>query len=172
MKKYFTKYEFRWAFIILLLSLLWTAFEYEMGWHDRNFKTHRYLTFLFLIPLTLSYILFLLNKRAHRFKKRFKFKHAFNSAMGLTILIALFTIPTQFLIHYYISPDYLETARNYSIKQGEMTEIQARDIYTIKNYVILFPLLYLFFGIFLSIILGLTLNRDSRKTRTKSRSRR
>jgi len=161
MKKYLTKYEFRWAIIILMLSLLWTAFEYEMGWHDRNFVYHRYFTFLFIIPFTLSYWLFLLDKKSHRFKKKFRYRHAFNSGMGLTILVALFTIPTQFLIHYLVTPDYLTEAQNYSVKSGELTTIRARDLYTITNFVILFPILYLLLGILLSMIFGSTMTQKS-----------
>lgn len=167
MKKYLTKYEFRWALIILLVSLLWTIFEYEMGWHGEDYEKHRYLTFLFIIPLSLCYFLFLFDKRSNRYKKRFKFKHAFNSGMGLTILVALFTIPAQFLIHYFISPNYLQTAQEYAVSNGEMTRLQARDIYTIENYVIFFPLVFLFTGIMLSLVLGHLLKSKSSKSRRR-----
>lgn len=167
MKKYLTKYEFRWALIILLVSLLWTIFEYEMGWHGEDYKTHLYLTFLFIIPLSICYFLFLNDKRAHRYKKRFKFKHAFNSGMGLTILVALFTIPAQFFIHTFISPNYLQTAQEYAVSNGELSRMEAREIFTIKNYVIFFPLVFLFTGIILSFVLGKILKSKSSKSRSR-----
>ena len=167
MGKYFTKYEFRWAFIILLLSLLWTAFEYEMKWHDLNFHHHRNFTFLFILPFSLCYWFFFLDKRGNRYKKRFSFKHAFNSGMALTVLVAIFTVPTQFIIHYFLSPDYLLEAKKYSIEAGELTKVEANKLYTITNFVILFPILYMLLGIFLSIVFGNILQKGKRKRRQK-----
>lgn len=165
MRKYFTKYEFRWAFIILMFSLLWTAFEFEMGWHGSNFEHHRIYTFLFIIPFSLCFWFFLLDKRGNRFKKRFRFKHAFNSGMALSILVALFTIPAQLLIHYFVTPKYFNEAQNYMVESGEMSQDQAQEFFTLSNFVILFPILYLLLGTFLSILFANILQQKNKRKR-------
>lgn len=167
MRKYFTKYEFRWASIITIFSLLWTAFEYEMGWHDVEIENHRYYTFLFLIPLTLCYYLFFLDKRGNRFKKRFKFRHGFYSGLGLTILIALFAIPCQLLVHYLVSPDYIQSAQDYAISTGEMTELEAKNTFNIFNFLLYFPVVYFLFGIVVSAVLAATMQTSSRSRRRR-----
>lgn len=161
MKKYLTKYEFRWAAIITILSLLWTAFEYEMGWHGQEIDDHRYFTFIFILILTLGYFLFFLDKRGNRYKKRFKIKHAFYSGLGLTFLIALFSIPTQYLVHKLVSPDYIETAQNYAVDSGEFTRAEARSIFRIRNFMVFFPVVYMLYGIVMSVFFALFLQRSS-----------
>lgn len=159
MKKYLSKYEYRWAFIFILLSLLWSAFEFEMGWHDARIVDHKYYTFLFLIPFGLCFLLFLLDKRSNRYKKKFRFQHAFYSGLGLTILITLFSIPTQLFIHYFMVPDYVYNAREFAVESGEMTIEQAKARFNVFNFVVFYPIMYFFGGIVLSYILAHVLRR-------------
>lgn len=173
MKKYLSKYEYRWALIFTLVSILWIAFEYEMGWHSVKIESHKWNTFFFFIPATICYFLFFLDKRSNRFKKRFKFKHAFYSGLGLTALIAVFSVPAQLLIHYFVSPDYLVNAQEYAVDSMQMTEPNAKKVFSISSFALFFPILYLLFGIFLSFIFGLLLRRVKyagfkRKKRYKS----
>ncbi|MDO5656356.1 MAG: DUF4199 domain-containing protein [Flavobacteriaceae bacterium] len=163
MKKYITKYEWRWASIITILSLLWTAFEFEMGWHSHDIDSHKYFTFFFLFFLTLGYYLFFLDKRGNRFKKRFKFRHAFYSGLGLTVLIALFSIPTQLFVHYFVTPDYLINAKDYAITSGELTSQQAGKVFKLTNFVLFFPIVYILYGILISAVFASLLQRSNRK---------
>ena len=165
MKRYLTKYELRWALIFSLLFLLWTAFEYEMGWHDEQIKNHKYYTFLFLFIASACYWFFLIDKKSNRFKKRFKFKHAFWSGMGMTLLVAIMIIPAQLLIHNLVSPDYFTEAQNYAISSKEMTKEQAKNTFNIRSFVLFYPLFYMLFGIVISVIFGLILQRDARNKR-------
>lgn len=159
MKKYLTKYEYRWAFIFTLLSLLWTAFEYEMGWHSSKIGSHKFYTFFFLIPATLCYYLFFLDKRSNRFKKRFKFEHAFYSGLSLTILIAIFSVPVQLFIHYFVSPDYLLNAQEYAVENMEVSEANAKQVFSVYSFALFFPIVYFLFGLCLSGIFGFFLRR-------------
>lgn len=165
MKKYLTKYELRWAVIITILSLLWNAFEYEMGWHDNGIASHKYYTFLFLIILTLCYYLFYLDKRANRYKKRFKFRHGFYSGLSLTILVALFSIPAQLLVHKLITPDYIDHAKDYAVQSGEMSSQQANNRFNITNFVLFFPIVYMIYGVVASFVLSLLLRKKSKRRR-------
>lgn len=167
MKKYLTKYEFRWAAIITICSLLWTAFEYEMGWHGADIEKHRYYTFFFLLILTLGYYLFFLDKKANRYKKRFKFRHAFYSGLGLTGLIALFSIPAQLLVHHLVSPDYLETAQNHAVQSGDMTHSEAKNIFKVTNFVLFFPIVYLLYGVLLSFIFSFFMRKRPKSSRRR-----
>lgn len=85
--------------------------------------------------------------------------------MALTILVALFTIPAQLLIHYFVTPKYLNEAQNYMIKAGEMSQSQAQEFFTITNFVVIFPLLYLLLGTFLSILFANILQQKKKKRR-------
>lgn len=138
---------------------LWTAFEFEMGWHDEKIVDHKFKTFLFLIPFTLCYVLFLLDKRANRYKKRFRFRHAFYSGLALTVIITLVSIPMQLFIHYFMVPDYIYNAREYAVESGQMTVQQAKSIFNVFNFVVFLPLLYFVFGIILSFVLAHLLKR-------------
>ncbi|MGI9525662.1 MAG: DUF4199 domain-containing protein [Weeksellaceae bacterium] len=158
-KRYWTKYEVWWALIFTLVFLLWAVIEVEFGWHEvENIGNHLIFTFLFLVPAMICYFLFFYNKRTHRFKKRFKFEHAFNSGMALTILISLLNIPIQWVIHKLVTPDYLE---NMQIHCSEILKIDSSLIgcLTIGNSMWFFPILLFLFGTVITLFYAVVLRK-------------
>ncbi|MXV37226.1 DUF4199 family protein [Flavobacteriaceae bacterium Ap0902] len=158
-RRYWTKYEIWWALIFTLVFLLWAVIEVEAGWHElKNFENHLFFTSLFLIPAMVCYLLFFFNKRSHRFKKRFKFKHAFNSGMALTILITLLNIPIQFVIHQLVTPNYLENLQIYLVETLKMDSSIA-SVFTLSNSLWFFPFLLFLFGTLITLFYATVLRK-------------
>lgn len=158
MSKYFTKYELRWAFIFTLFSIVWTVFEAEMGWHNSPYISQKYLSALFLIPAALIFFLFFEDKKSKRFRRRFKFKHAFFSGMALTFYICLLGIPSQFLIHSIILPNYIEEIYQSFLNMNIIPLQSIPNIFNIYTFAfIISPLFHLLIGFIYSVLWGLIL---------------
>lgn len=162
MKKYLTKYEWRWAAIYTLVILIWGAFEFEMGWHGEHIASHLYLIILFLLPAAIVYYVFLLDKRAHRFKKRMKWRHGFRSAMGLTFLTILMLIPVQILLFQLVTPDFFDNAARYRVEQGQLSPEQASKLFNPRTFAVIIPIAFTLLGLFLSIIIPFFTTHRSR----------
>lgn len=159
--RYWTKYEFRWAIIFTLISLLWAVIEVELGWHTfKYFDNHISFTYLFIIPAAVCYFMFFYDKRTHRFKKRFKLKHAFKSGLVLSFLIALINIPMQWIIHFLVSPEYLNTLRLYLMDKHHITG-ETASLINLYNAMWFFPLLLFSLGIVLTIIYAVFLRKST-----------
>ncbi|MDO5509175.1 MAG: DUF4199 domain-containing protein [Weeksellaceae bacterium] len=155
MKKYFTKYEWRWAAIYTMVILIWCAVEFELGWHSENIEKHKYLTLLFIIPAAIVYYIFLIDKKSHRYKKRMKWKHGFFSGMALTLLTILILTPLQFLIFRFITPDFFDNYIAAAIEQNQFTAEEAERIFNSWSFAVYIPIAFGLLGLFLSAIIAL-----------------
>lgn len=155
MKKYFTKYEFRWAIIISMLTFVWTIFENEIVFGNTGRKYELYYSLFFVIPAFLFYFLFFQDKKKKRYKNRVKSKHGFYSGLALTILLFIITFPLQCIIYNLYPP--LEGAGVF-----EQDNALIENYFTLSQRIIYWPISTLIFGFIFSVILGF-LNEKKKK---------
>ncbi len=133
MRQYAT--ELRWALIFATTSLVWVTGEKLVGLHETaNIGKHAIYSGLFAIPAIAVYVFALLNKKKRDYQGTITYKQAFISGCIITLGVVLLSPLTQLITSYVISPEFFPNAIAYSIQHGMMPEAEAREYFTLKNY--------------------------------------
>jgi hypothetical protein len=134
MKKF--SVEIKWGIIFTLMTLGWMYLEKLLGWHDEKIEKHAILTNLYAIPATLVYVMALLDKRKNYYSGRINWLQGFVSGVYLSLVIAILSPLSQFLISNYITPNYFQNAIEHAVRAGEYTRLQAERYFTLGNYIL------------------------------------
>lgn len=159
---YLTKYEWRWALIFTMLSVLWMAVEFEFGLHDDISEYFSYFYILFVLA-ALCYGLFFYDKKVNRYKGRIKREHAVTSGFSLTVLISVLSIPVQFFIHLFVFPDLIPNIKEYMIKSSGMNETFAQ-MFNVLNTLWFYPLVFFIMGVLYTFIFTKFFRRSLNRT--------
>ncbi|HRY33252.1 MAG TPA: DUF4199 domain-containing protein [Bacteroidales bacterium] len=163
MKNIFT--EIKWAVIFMVMLLLWMLLEKVAGLHDTHIDKHQYLTMLFIIPAILVYVLAIRDKKKRDFQGQINFKQAFVSGVIITVIIALFSPLTQWIISFVITPSYFDNVIAYSVESGYHASLEeARDYFNYRNYAIQSIIWALVTGIVTSAVVAFFLKSKTGKT--------
>ncbi|MGJ8666549.1 MAG: DUF4199 domain-containing protein [Patiriisocius sp.] len=154
------KIEIKWAIIITIMSLVWMLLEKTLGWHDENIADHYWLTFLFIPFLILMYVLVMREKRRRVHHRRMTWLQGFLTGLAVAVLVALLSPLGQYITHNYITPEYFENVRNYSVTNDLMTIKEANDYFSITNYIWQAAIGSLVGGAVISAIVALFLRRS------------
>lgn len=131
------KIEIKWAFIFIAMTLLWMILEKVSGLHGKYIDYHPYLTNLYAIPAIWVYVLALKDKKRNDFGGIMTYKQGFISGMIITIIVALVSPLTQWIISYIISPEYFPNVIKRSVELGYyQTTAEAEFNFNYKNYAI------------------------------------
>lgn len=158
--KYLTKHEIKWAFIFIIVALLWMVFEKLMGWHDENIASHYYMTNIFAIFAIAVYVFALLEKRKKNYQGTMTWKEGFLSGLVMTLIITLLSPFSQLLVHYVISPEYFPNVIKYSVETGYYkTKEEAEAFFNLNSYLIQSTIGALVIGIITSAIVAIFVRR-------------
>ncbi len=130
------KIEIKWAFIFILMGLIWMFMERLFGLHDEHISKHAMYTNFIAIPAILIYVLALLDKRKNYYRGIMTYKHGFISGSIITLIIALLIPFSQYITSTIITPDYFTNAINYTVESGEMNKEEAQDFFKLNNYIV------------------------------------
>lgn len=139
--------EFRWAIIFSMFTLLWMYFEKIMGWHDELISKHAMYTNLIAIPYIIIFVFALINKREKDFNGVMTWKQGLVSGTIISAIIAVLSPIVQYIVSYYITPDYFSNVINYSVESGRMSQEGAQAYFNFNSYLIQ--------GIFFSLAMGI-----------------
>jgi hypothetical protein len=129
------KIEIKWAFIFMAMSLLWMLLEKLTGLHSTYIDYHLYLTNLFAIPAILVYVLALKDKKRNYYNGSMSYIKGFISGLIITIIVALLSPATQWIISYLISPEYFPNVIKRSVELGYYkTTEEAAAYFNFENY--------------------------------------
>jgi hypothetical protein len=157
--------EIRWAFIFMGMLLVWMVLERLAGLHNTHIDKHQYLTMLFVIPAIWVYVLALNNKKKNYFNGQMNFKQGFISGILISVIIAVFSPLTQWIISYVITPDYFTNVIAHSVKTGYHKSLEDAEAYfNFKNYVMQSTLWALIMGIVTSAIVAFFVRTKKRKS--------
>lgn len=131
------KIEIKWAFIFIIMMLLWMFLERIFGLHDEHIHLHPIFTNFVAIPAIIIYVLALLDKRNNYYNGIMNYKQGFVSGLIITLIVTIFSPLTQYLTSTIISPYYFANVIVYSVNEGLMSQIEAEEYFNLNSYMIL-----------------------------------
>ena len=149
------KIEIKWAFIFLLMSLVWMVLEKAVGLHDVHIDKHPIYTNLVAIPSIAIFIFALLDKRKNHYNGSMTYVQGLISGIVISAIIAVFSPLTQYIISTYITPDYFANAIKYSVEKGGSTQKKAEAFFNTENYMMQATFGGLIMGVIISAIVSI-----------------
>lgn len=128
------KIELKWAIIFTIMTLAWMLLEKTLGWHDENIADHWWLTLFFLPFAIIIYILAMRETRRRVYKGKMTWRQGFLSGLLMAVFVTLLSPLAQYITHNYITPEYFETVRNYSVTNELMSIQKANAYFNITSY--------------------------------------
>lgn len=142
------KIEIKWAFIFIAMTLLWMLLEKVSGLHGKYIDYHLYLTNLYAIPAIWVYVLALKDKKRKDFGGNMNYLQGFISGIIITLIVAIFSPLTQWVISYVITPEYFPNVIRRSVEIGYYSTVaDAEANFNYKNYAIQSTIAALVMGI-------------------------
>lgn len=127
--------ELKWAFIFIAVSLGWMVLERLLGWHDRYLDYHIYLTNLFAIPAIYVFYLALRDKKRNDYKGAMTFSQGMISGLLISVIVAIFSPFTQWIISNVITPHYFDNVIVRSVELGYYASTaEAQAHFNYANY--------------------------------------
>ncbi len=155
--------EIRWALVFGAMSLLWMMLEKMAGLHDQHIAKHAIYTNLVAIPAIAVYVFALRDKAKESFGGNMNFRQGFYTGLWITFFVTLLSPITQLITSLVITPNFFQNAIQYAVESKTMTQDQAEQYFSLKNYLIqgLFgaPVM----GILTSAIVAFVLDKTRKK---------
>lgn len=147
--------ELKWAFVFLVMSLLWMLLEKWTGVHSTHLDKHQYVSLLFAIPAIAVYYFALTDKKKTIYAGQMSFKQGLFSGLLLTLIITLLSPVSQWFVSTVITPDYFNNVIAYSLETGYYaTRKQAEAYFNLNNYIVQSILGAISMGIITSVIIA------------------
>lgn len=125
--------EIKWAIISLIIFLAWMTLEKKLVYHDTNIKWQPVFNLLYVFPTFILYLLALLEKKKKYYQDQMSWKQGIISAIIISFIIVFFSPVTQFIIHEFISPNFLENTINYTVISKKLTLAEAKEYTTLTS---------------------------------------
>ncbi|MND92969.1 hypothetical protein D3C87_997460 [compost metagenome] len=147
------KIEIKWAIFFTLMTLAWMLLEKMCGLHGKYIDYHLYLTNLFAIPAILFMVLALKDKKKNFYHGNMSYIQGLISGLVLSVIIALLSPLTQWIISYVITPEYFPSVIKRSVEIGYYkTTAEAEANFNYKNYAINSTIFAFIFGAITTVI--------------------
>jgi hypothetical protein len=131
------KIEIKWAFIFSAGMLLWMLLEKLVGLHDKYLDQHYYLSHLFALPAIGMMVLALKDKKKNFYGGVMTYKQGLIAGLILSVVIALLSPISQWIISYVITPEYFPNVIKRSVELGHYaTTEEAEAFFNYKSYAI------------------------------------
>lgn len=158
------KIEIKWALIFVAVTLLWMLLEKLTGLHSTYIDYHLYLTNLFAIPAILVYIFALKDKKKNFYGGQITYKQGLMSGIIITLIIALFSPLTQWIVSYVITPEYFTNVIQRSLETGYYeTRAEAEANFNYRNYAVQSAMGTLVMGLITTMVVMLFLRTPKNK---------
>lgn len=163
------KIEIKWALIFIGAILVWAIMERAVGLHDEHIDKQQYLTTLFAIPAILIYVLALKDKRKNYYDGEMTYGQGFLSGLVITVIVALFSAPAQWIISALITPNYFNNVIEYSVKTGYYeTREAAKANFNLSNYILQSVIGALIMGVLTSAVVAIFTRRKATDSNRES----
>lgn len=134
MKNY--KIEIKWAFVFMVMMLIWMYIEKLVGLHDQHIDKHYIYTNFVAVFAIIIYVFALLDKRKNFYQGKMTYKQGFISGLIISLIVTVFSPLTQYVTLEIISTDYFSNMINYVVSKGEMSQVDAENYFNLKSYII------------------------------------
>jgi hypothetical protein len=155
--------ELKAAMLIALLILLWLALEFMVGLQDQFIAYHPYVTIIALVIPVIVTRKALITKRDGELHGNITFAQAFKSGVTIALLSAVLAVPTQYIFHYLINPDFFDSMIKYAVANGKSTPEQAANYFNFHSYLLQSVLGTLVVGALVALVLAYMLRTKPAK---------
>lgn len=128
--------EICWALVFVLAMLLWMLLERTLGLHSTHIDVHPLYTNFFAIIAIAIYVLALRHKRERFYGGQMTWRQGFNCGLFMTLIIALLTPLTQWVVHTLITPHFFVNAATHAVESGVMDAAEAGAYFDLTAYII------------------------------------
>jgi hypothetical protein len=128
------KLEIKWGLIFVAMSLIWVALERMVGLHDTYIEQHAIYTNLVAIPSILIFVLALREKRNKFYGGSMTYTQGLVSGIIISLVVALLSPLTQWLVATVITPDYFSNAIANAVNSGRLNQEQAEGFFNLQSY--------------------------------------
>jgi len=157
--------EFRWAFIFIVMMLLWMLLEKMAGLHDVHLDKHATYTNFVAIPAMLIYFFALRQKRIRDYGGYMTWTQGFISGIIISLIVGVLTPLMQYITATIITPDYFANVTEFTVSTGKMTLADAEAFFNLKNYIIQSSMAAPMMGIFTSAFVAMfTMKKEKKAT--------
>lgn len=126
--------ELKWGLIFVTMSLAWVALERAVGLHDTYIDQHPIYTNLVALPSILIFVLALREKREKFYGGSMTYGQGLVSGIIVSLIVALMSPLTQWLVAKVISPNYFANAIAHSVSSGKLNQEQAEGFFNLGSY--------------------------------------
>ena len=100
------------------MSLVWMLLEKLTGLHGKYIDYHLYLTNVFAIPAIWFMVLALKDKKKNLYNGTMNYQQVLFTGIIISVIVALFSPLTQWIISYVITPEYFPNVIKRSVEIG------------------------------------------------------
>ena len=117
------------------MTLVWVALERVLGLHDTHIDQHAIYTNLIAIPSIAIFVFALRQKREQFYEGFMTYKQGLVSGIIISLVVALLSPLTQWLVSTVITPDYFSNAIAHAVSAGKLNQEQAEGFFNLKSYI-------------------------------------
>jgi hypothetical protein len=117
-------------------GLIWMLLERLAGLHGEHIAHHATYTNLFAIVATAIYVFALRDKRETDYNGVMSYKQGLVSGIIITVIVTVLTPLSQYITATFVTPDYFDNIIAYTTQQGLMEESEAREYFSLSNYMV------------------------------------
>lgn len=128
--------ELGWALIFVFAMFLWMLLERIVGLHSVHIDVHPIYTNLFAIIAVGIYIFALRQKRERFYAGQMTWRQGFYCGLVITLIVALLTPLTQWVVHTLITPHFFVNAATYAIETNVMEASEAAAYFNLGAYIV------------------------------------
>lgn len=125
--------EIKWAFINVFIFLAWMTLEKQLGYHTEKIKWQPLFNILYIFPTFVMYFLALKEKKNVFYKGNMNWKQGIISAILISFIIVVLSPLSQFIIHEFISPNFLENTINSTVINKKLSIEEAKEYTTLTS---------------------------------------
>ena len=151
--------ELKWALIFSVATIAWFFIEKTLGYHGENIDGYKKFTPIFIPISLLIYYLALRDIRKHK-GGIISLRDSFIAGIVLSLFIAMLTLPTQWIIHNLVTPDFLTNITEYAVEKDGIDEEAAMQFFSFKSYVTQSAIQAAIKGTIISGLLSLLVRND------------
>ncbi|MFD1770767.1 DUF4199 domain-containing protein [Sphingobacterium suaedae] len=142
------KIEIKWAVFFAIMTLVWMFLEKLSGLHGKYIDYHLYLTNLFVFPAIWFMVLALKDKKRNFYNGSMTYKQGLISGIVLSLLLAVLSPLTQWIISYVITPEYFPNVIKRSVElEYYKTTADAQAHFNYKSYAVSSTIFFFVFGV-------------------------
>lgn len=161
------KTEVKWALIFVAATLGWMFIERLAGLHSTHIDKHMIYTNIFAVVAISVYVFALLDKRKNDYNGVMTYKEGFMSGLIITLIVALLSPLTQYLVSTFIAPDYFPNIIEYSVNEGIMSREEAEETFNLRSYIFQGVIGALVLGIVTSAVVAYFTKSGTQETESK-----